>query len=59
MLTAEQIEIIAVDLANGSEPRITGPEADALRVKLEKEFAFAREQGWEIDIPFEVLREDL
>lgn len=57
-LTTDEIEKIAVDLANGAEPRVTGPEADAFRAELAKDLALAEERGWTVELPFEVLRDD-
>jgi hypothetical protein len=58
MLTSEQVEKIAVDMINGAPPRVTGREADAFRKRLERDLEFARERGWEVEIPFEILRDE-
>ena len=59
MLTSEDWEMIAVDLLVGREPRVLGPDADEARERLKKEIEYAEAQGWEIELPFEIMREDL
>jgi hypothetical protein len=58
MLTSEQVEKIAVDLINGAPPRVTGRKADAFRRRLARDLEFARERGWEVEVPFEMLRDE-
>ena len=57
-LTTDEVEMVAVDFINGAPPRVTGPEADALREALAKDLERAEEEGWEVELPFEVLRDE-
>jgi hypothetical protein len=50
-LTSEEIVKIQIDLMNGSKPRVTGPEADALREAMKPEIAEAERQGLILDLP--------
>ena len=58
MLTYAEVEKITVDMVNGAEPRVTGKEADEFRKKLAKDLALAKEKGWTVEIPFEILRDE-
>ena len=52
-LTSTQVEKITLDLILGKPASITGPEADAFRVKLQKDLDFAKENGYTIELPFD------
>ena len=52
------VEKIAVDMINGAPPRVTGKEADEFRKELAKDLALAKEKGWTVEIPFEILRDE-
>lgn len=53
MLTADQVEKIALDFFLGNPPSILGAEADELRRKLEEDKKVAEENGWSIELPFD------
>ena len=52
MLTAQETQQVLIDLLNDAEPTITGEEADALRVKFQKEIDDAEANGTGLDLLF-------
>lgn len=55
--TYTEMKIIALDLSNGAEPRIEGPDADELRKEFEVDMKWCEENGKEYAIPFEVCHD--
>lgn len=53
MLNSTQIQKITLDMMLGRPPSVKGAEADAFRVKLQKDLDFAKANGYQIELPFD------
>ena len=53
MLTSGEITKITVDYMTGNPPRITGPEADAFRVRLAQDVKEIEARGHVVEVPAE------
>ena len=58
MLTTDQVHMITMDVLQGAEPRVLGPEADAFRMALAKDIALAKKNHWVLELPFEIPNAD-
>jgi len=54
-LTATEINKIMIDMLTDQPQRVQGLEADEFRVAFAKDIAFAKEKGWILDIPAEIM----
>lgn len=57
-LTSRQIEMIVVDYLAKKPPRIDTEEAHEFLERFKKDEELAAENGWAIELPFEVMPDD-
>ena len=54
MLTTDQIKKLTLDTIFGKPLRVVGKEADEFVAKLKVDLEFAKQNGWTIELPFDM-----